>query len=206
MKRTFSLLLFILLVSNTFAHVKFEGVELTGSKQTFVEKLQHKGYTFVCDNGNKSILEGKYNGMACSVIVYAYSQSIDIVYRVEVLTKTYVKWENLKAEFDRIEQKLVAMYGTPTNETKLIYPPFSEENNEMLGISLNSFRYQSTWEELDDATIRLSLNSDACVEIRLVDRSSESMGKKMQQVSVQKAVEGTKEVIGNFFNSLRTGN
>jgi hypothetical protein len=39
MKRTFSFVLYLLLVGNTFAHVKFEGVELTGAKQTFVEKL-----------------------------------------------------------------------------------------------------------------------------------------------------------------------
>ena len=42
MRRIFSFLLYLLLVGNTFAHVKFEGVELTGAKQTFVEKLHSK--------------------------------------------------------------------------------------------------------------------------------------------------------------------
>lgn len=72
----------------------------------------------------------------------------------------------------------------------------------MLGISLNAFNYHSRW-EVDNAIIRISLTSDACVEIRLTDRNSEKMGKKMQQVSVQKAVDETKEAIGNFLNVLR---
>ena len=194
--------LFCSCLGSIFAHVHFEGIELTGTKHSFVEQLQRKGYTFVCDNANKSVLEGKYHGFPCSVVVYAYSKSIDIVYRVEVVTNNYTQWDDLSHEYDRIEQRISARYGMPTDATKMIYPPFVEEHNEMLGISLNAFNYHSRW-EVDNAIIRISLTSDACVEIRLTDRNSEKMGKKMQQVSVQKAVDETKEAIGNFLNVLR---
>ena len=194
--------LFCSCLGSICAHVHFEGIELTGTKHSFVEQLQRKGYTFVCDNANKSVLEGKYHGFPCSVVVYAYSKSIDIVYRVEVVTNSYTQWDDLSHEYDRIEQCISARYGMPTDATKMIYPPFVEEHNEMLGISLNAFNYHSRW-EVDNAIIRISLTSDACVEIRLTDRNSEKMGKKMQQVSVQKAVDETKEAIGNFLNVLR---
>lgn len=194
--------LFCSCLGSICAHVQFEGIELTGTKRSFVEQLQRKGYTFVCDNANKSVLEGEYHGFPCSVVVYAYSKSIDIVYRVEVVTNSYTQWDDLSHEYDRIEQRISARYGMPTDATKMIYPPFVEEHNEMLGISLNAFNYHSRW-EVDNAIIRMSLTSDACVEIRLTDRNSEKMGKKMQQVSVQKAVDETKEAIGNFLNVLR---
>ena len=191
--------LFCSCLGSICAHVHFEGIELTGTKHSFVEQLQRKEYTFVCDNANKSVLEGKYHGFPCSVVVYAYSKSIDIVYRVEVVTNSYTRWDDLSHEYDRIEQRISARYGMPTDATKMIYPPFVEEHNEMLGISLNAFNYHSRW-EVDNAIIRISLTSDACIEIRLTDRNSEKMGKKMQQVSVQKAINGTKERIGNILD------
>ena len=199
------LLFFVILFS--FAayaqeHVTFDGVELTGERHSFLSQLQKKGYKFVCESGNKATLEGKYHGFPCSIIVYSFSKSIDLVYKVEVLTKNYTNWEQLESEYERIEEEIIQLYDEPANASKVIFPPFEEEDNEMQAISLNCFNYHSDWNNIENATVRMCIKSSGCIEIRLVDRQSENLGKKIQRGGVQNAIENTKETIGNLFNML----
>ena len=147
-------------------------------------------------------LEGKYHGFPCSIIVYSFSKSIDLVYKVEVLTKNYTNWEQLESEYERIEEEIIQLYDEPANASKVIFPPFEEEDNEMQAISLNCFNYHSDWNDIENATVRMCIKSSGCIEIRLVDRQSENLGKKIQRGGVQNAIENTKETIGNLFNML----
>ena len=73
----------------------------------------------------------------------------------------------------------------------------------MQAISLNCYNYHSEWNENEDAKIRLGIKSNGCIEIRITDRKSETLGKKIQQNGVQNALENTKDAIGNFFHSLQ---
>lgn len=200
---TIFLLMVFACVCNAHTHAEFEGIELTGERKQFVYELIRKGYDCIHDAGSKSTLEGKYKRLPCSVIVHSYSRSIDIVYKVEVLTKNYTQWDELEAEFERLEDAISNIYGSPSNGSKTIFPPFEEEGNQMQAISMNCYNYFSTWNEDEDAKIRLGIKSNGCIEIRITDRQSESLGKKIQQNGIQNAVENTKEAIGNFFNTIK---
>lgn len=189
-------------ISSAYAHVRFEGIELKGEKQQFTDQLIQKGYDFVHESSSKSTFEGMYERLPCSVIVHSYSKSIDIVYKVELLTKNYTQWEDLKNEFERLENAISYIYGCPTNSSKTIFPPFEEEGNQMQAISLNCYNYHSDWNGDEEAKIRLGIKSNGCIEIRIIDRKSETLGKKIQQNGVQNALENTKDAIGNFFNLL----
>ena len=197
------LLLAIAGISSANAHVKFEGVELKGGKQQFTDQLIQKGYDCVYESSSKSTFEGIYKRLPCYVIVHSYSKSIDIVYKVELLTQNYTQWEDLKDEFERLEDAISYIYGRPTNGFKTIFPPFEEEGNQMQAISLNCYNYHSDWNENDEAKIRLGIKSNGCIEVRVTDRKSETLGKKIQQNGVQNALENTRDAIGNFFNSLQ---
>ena len=193
------LLLAIAGISSAYAHVRFEGIELKGEKQQFTDQLIQKGYDCVHESSSKSTFEGMYERLPCSVIVHSYSKSIDIVYKVELLTKNYTQWEDLKNEFERLEDAISYVYGRPTNSSKTI---FEEEGNQMQAISLNCYNYHSDWNGDEEAKIRLGIKSNGCIEIRIIDRKSETLGKKIQQNGVQNALENTKDAIGNFFNLL----
>ena len=87
----YRLIIFLLMafasVCSAHTHAEFEGIELKGEREQFVYQLIRKGYDCIHDAGSKSTFEGNYDGLPCSVIVHSYSRSIDIVYKVEVLTK-----------------------------------------------------------------------------------------------------------------------
>lgn len=189
-------------ISSAYAHVRFEGIELKGEKQQFTDQLIQKGYDCVHESSSKSTFEGMYERLPCSVIVHSYSKSIDIVYKVELLTKNYTQWEYLKEEYERLEDAISYVYGHPTNSSKTIFPSFEEESNQMQAISLNCYNYHSDWNGDEEAKIRLGIKSNGCIEIRIIDRKSETLGKKIQQNGVQNALENTKDAIGNFFNLL----
>lgn len=190
-------------VCNAHTHAEFEGIELKGEKKQFVYQLIRKGYDCVHESSSKSTFEGMYKRLPCSVIVYSYSKSIDIVYKVEVLTQNYTQWDELEEEFERLEDAISNIYGSPSSGSKTIFPAFEEENNQMQAISMNCYNYHSDWNEDEKAKIRLGIRSNGCIEIRITDRQSESLGKKIQQNGIQNAVENTKDAIGNFFNSLQ---
>ena len=204
MKRSL-LLLVILLVSVICAqaHVTFNGIALTGDKQSFVNQLKSKGFTYTCQSGTKTTLEGKYKKLPCNVIVYSYSKSIDLVYKLEVITKPYTEWDDLEEEFERLEDLIIDLYGDPSSESKTIFSPFEEEDRHMQAISLGCYNYYSEWKNLSDAIIRFGIKSNGTIEIRLTDRQSENLGRKMQRGGVENAVEKTKQTIGSFFDNLK---
>lgn len=202
----YRLIIFLLMafasVCSAHTHAEFEGIELKGEREQFVHQLIRKGYDCIHDAGSKSTFEGNYDGLPCSVIVHSYSRSIDIVYKVEVLTKNYTQWDELENEFERLEDAISALYGSPSSGSKTILPPFGEEGKQMQAISMNCYNYFSTWNEDEVAKIRLGIKSNGCLEIRITDRQSETLGKKIQQNGIQNAVENTKDAIGGFFNAL----
>lgn len=202
MKRISLLLFFIVCTLCAQAHVKFYGVELTGDKDSFVSQLKSKGFRYISQSATKTSLEGVYKKLPCTVIVYSYSKNIDLVYKLEVITKAYTQWDDLEEEFERLEEEIIDLYGDPTSQAKSILSPFEDEDQQMKAISLGCYNYYSEWKNIDSAIIRIGIKTNGSIEIRLTDRQSENTGKKMQRVSVEDAVESTKQKIGSFFDNL----
>ncbi|MBO6117677.1 MAG: hypothetical protein J6P44_03945 [Bacteroidales bacterium] len=104
-------------VSNIFSqenakHLTFKGVEIDGTLDRFVSKMQQKGFTYIGESSEVAILNGNFAGYRdCNL--YIYPNGKGNVYMAGVCFPTSSSWTVLYSNYLSIKNMLLEKYGKP---------------------------------------------------------------------------------------------
>ena len=94
-------------------HMKFKGIPIDGTLNSFVQKLKDKGYTFIEQKNGVAILEGEFAATkGCTICVARFSDR-DQVNIVAVIFPEEETWNGITKEYYTLKDMLKEKYGTP---------------------------------------------------------------------------------------------
>jgi hypothetical protein len=95
-------------------HLKFKGVPIDGSLETFVWGMQQVGFRVQERNNSKAILSGDFAGFKdCLIYVYTL-QNKDLVSNIVVHFPNREQWKQLSNDYFNLKSLLIEKYGNPT--------------------------------------------------------------------------------------------
>lgn len=96
------------------SHLKFKGVPIDGSLETFVWGMQQVGFRVQERNNSKAILSGDFAGFKdCLIYVYTL-QNKDLVSNIVVLFPKQDQWKLLSNDYYNLKSLLTEKYGNPS--------------------------------------------------------------------------------------------
>lgn len=117
MKRTLlvALLALFSLSLNAQDHLKFKGIPIDGSLNSFVSKLKAQGFSYKAEQDGMALLEGTFAGYTqCELVVVSTN---DVVWKVVVMLPANDKWNDVKRNYDIFKKSFTEKYGvTPESE------------------------------------------------------------------------------------------
>lgn len=94
-------------------HMKFKGIPIDGTLNSFVQKLKDKGYTFIEQKDGVAILEGEFAATkGCTICVARFSDR-DQVNIVAVIFPEEETWNGITKVYYTLKDMLKEKYGTP---------------------------------------------------------------------------------------------
>lgn len=135
-------------------HMKFQGIEIDGTKKAFIDQLIKKGYRYEGTNDNLELLSGTFTSKKANVAVS--SNTDGNVISVSVALPEDTKWNNLLNEYNYYKNLYTQKYGMPiaVNEKDKII----SDNNSFKMMFLEDGRNQwECWFETEEGDILLTI-------------------------------------------------
>ena len=109
-----SLLLAVCTVCNAQTnHMKFKGIPIEGTLDSFVQKLKSKGFTYLGQQDGMALLKGEFAATkGCTVGVARFSDR-DQVNLVAVIFPEEESWSGITKSYYTLKDMLTEKYGTP---------------------------------------------------------------------------------------------
>ena len=94
------------------SHMKFKGVPMEGTLQSFTTKLKAKGFTSIGIQDGVSLLKGEFAGYKnCSIV--AIADNSGMICKVSVMFPEMDKWGDLESCYSNYKSMLTEKYGNP---------------------------------------------------------------------------------------------
>lgn len=116
MKHLFFTVLFSVLVSVCSAqtnHMKFKGIPMEGTLNSFVQKLKDKGFTYIGAQDGMAILKGEFAATKGCTIGVARFEDRDQVNLVAVIFPEKDSWTGITQSYYGLKEMLTEKYGEP---------------------------------------------------------------------------------------------
>lgn len=159
---TILLALFAIQAQSQTDHMKFKGIPMGGSLQSFTKQLQSKGYTLLYNADGASILKGDFAGYSgCEIYVFSDNK---IVHHVNVRF-TMDRWEYLYGCYTDLKGMLTEKYGSPLQSEEYFENCYDGDDFlKMQGVKLDGCKYYSYF-NCEQGYIALKIThvfSDSC--------------------------------------------
>ena len=109
---TLLLTLTVCLCSAQTEHMKFKGIPMEGTLQSFTLKLKAKGYVPLGTEDGVSVLKGEFAGYK-NCHIYAVADKSGMICRVCVEFPKMDKWADLESCYSSYKDMLTEKYGEP---------------------------------------------------------------------------------------------
>lgn len=106
------LTLTVCLCSAQTEHMKFKGIPMEGTLQSFTLKLKAKGYVPLGTEDGVSVLKGEFAGYK-NCHIYAVADKSGMICRVCVEFPKMDKWSDLESCYSSYKDMLTEKYGEP---------------------------------------------------------------------------------------------
>lgn len=136
-------------------HMKFKGMEITGTSSDFGKQLISQGFTFVQSQNIGDIYVGQFTGQEvlltlCSTPVSHTLYSVVVIYEGQPL------WPSLKEQYMTMKEKLKTKYGKPSDVTEKFVDGFGEDMLPLLAIERQKAIYRTRY-KTENGGITLSI-------------------------------------------------
>lgn len=95
------------------SHMKFQGIEINGTKKDFVDQLVKKGYKYITTNQSGAYLTGTFTNKKVDVMVT--TNSLGNVVAVGLVLPESDEWKSLLNEYNYYKDLYSQKYGRPTS-------------------------------------------------------------------------------------------
>ena len=180
MKRILIALLFVFscigaMAQNANEHLKFMGIPINGTLESFTQKLVAKKIKSIQAAEGVGLFNGAFAGkMNCNIFV-ATVPNRNIVSKVVVCLPPRETWAWLESDYNQFKQMLTSKYGEPLQHSET-FKAGTFTSSDYLKISAlkeGKCEYYSTW-GLNEGFIGLEIfnvdgSSDCCVRLTYID-------------------------------------
>lgn len=126
-------------------HMKFKGIPIEGSLQTFTTKLKAKGYTPIGIQDGVSLLTGEFAGYKKCTIGAIADQS-GMIFKVSVIFPDMDKWAELEICYSNIKSMLTEKYGKPSICEESFNDSYGRDDaSKMYGVQFDKYKYYSVF-------------------------------------------------------------
>ena len=165
MKRLLTIVAFIfsfmfVMAQTPNKHLTFEDIPITGTVESFAQKLVAKGFRTKFSDGNSVYFEGEFAGYSGCKICVVRIPNRNIVYQVAVAFPKESLWANLENEYNQFKDMLTNKYG----ELSWYSETFKEgaftfsDAAKMSSLKAGNCDYWTTW-EVDNGDIEVQIVS-----------------------------------------------
>ena len=119
MKRILTIVAFIfsfmfVMAQTPNKHLTFKGIPITGTLESFAQKLEAKGLKKVYSDKTRVLLEGEFAGYSGCNILVGKVPNRNIVYHVSVFLPEESSWARLEEQYNQFKDMLTNKYGEAT--------------------------------------------------------------------------------------------
>ena len=192
MKRILIVLLFVFscigaMAQNANEHLKFMGIPINGTLESFTQKLVAKGLKREHAWDNALLLKGTFAGQIGSGVCVMRVPSSNIVYKVVVCLPSKDTWEWLEKDYTEFKRMLTSKYGEPLQHSET-FKAGAFTSSDYLKISAlkeGKCDYHSSW-GLNEGFIVLNIfntdGSSSCfVRLSYYDATNYELAKNSKQ-------------------------
>lgn len=169
--------MFLFVVANlSFAqtgHLTFKGIPIDGHINSFIEKMETKGFEKkeINKTGNIAIMTGSFVGKSCAIIVLATEKTFTVS-KVIAITSEYISWTSLKFDYKRFKDLYVTKYGTPSNKYEFFAEPYYEGDGYELQALKKEKCFYASFFGTEEGNIAVMLSSDAKIKFVYEDKQN----------------------------------
>ena len=130
------------------SHLTFKGIPITGTLESFAQKMEAKGFKKISSNKDAVVFEGEFAGYSGCTIHVLKIPNRNIVYRVGVFFPEKKSWAYLEEEYNKFKGMLTNKYGEPSwySETFKEGASIFSDAAKMLSLKEGNCDYYSQWE------------------------------------------------------------
>ncbi len=162
---TLTLTLLTLTVAAQTDHLKFNGIPIDGTLQTFTTALRQKGFTYLGTEDGTAFLKGTFTGRQVDVAVFT-SKATGKVYRVGVVYDGMDKWEYIENLYNILKEMLTTKYGMPASVTETV--PYYNEDDKMHALRMDKMTWETTFTTPQGTILLKVVHSDTFGEGNVV--------------------------------------
>ena len=175
------------MAQNANEHLKFMGIPINGTLESFSQKLVAKGMKRQQGWDDIGTFRGKFAGKDDCKIYVATVPSRNIVYRTTVCLSPRATWEWLESDYNEFKQMLTSKYGEPDkcSESFKEGTYVGSDNLKILALKGGKCDYYSLWGATEGVIALEIFNADAssncCVRLSYFDRINYKLAKESKQ-------------------------
>lgn len=155
--------------------MKFKGIPMEGTLQSFTNKLKAKGYTPIDTQDDLSLLEGEFAGYKnCTIGVVADKSGM--ICKVSVVFPEMEKWGDLEKCYMNYKAMLKEKYGKPEDCVEHFQNSYVDDDfSKIHELKMDKCKYYSTF-TCEEGSIQLEithLNLTCFVRISYFDNANQ---------------------------------
>ncbi len=146
----------------TQEHLKFKGIPIDGTVNSFVAKLKQKGYTHLTTSDGVALLSGEFAAYKDCTIGVVSSKGRDSVCKVAVIFPAQDTWSALERNYLSLKNMLTTKYGEPSDcvETFQSYSQPEDDNARMYELKFDRCKYYTIF-KTEQGAIQLELGHES---------------------------------------------
>lgn len=146
MKRLFSMMLLFAVAMVGYAqsnHMKFKGVPMEGTLQSFTNQLKAKGFTPIGIEDGVSLLTGEFAGYK-DCTIGAVADKSGMICKVSVIFPSMEKWGELEKCYENYKSMLAEKYGEPVRCVEEFQNSYTkDDSSKMHELGMDRCKYFS---------------------------------------------------------------
>ena len=192
MKRLLTIVAFIfsfmfVMAQTPNKHLTFKGIPITGTLESFAQKMEAKGLKKILSNKISVVFEGVFAGYSgCKIYVFKIPNR-NIVHKVGVGFPKESSWARLEEEYYKFKGMLTNKYGESPWHSERFKEGASTFSDaaKMSSIKEEKCYYYSKW-EVDDGTILMGIfptpdHDDGRITLIYFDKINDALAKKAKE-------------------------
>ena len=168
-------------------HLTFKGIPITGTLESFAQKLVAKGFKKTYSDKNVVVFKGEFAGYSdCEIYVYK-APNRNIVYKVVVFFPKESSWVYLEKEYNHFKGVLTNKYGEPTSHSETFKEGASTFSDaaKMSSLKEGNCDYYSKW-KVDNGYIKVEIapiidTDDGNIRLTYFDKINDALTKKAKE-------------------------
>lgn len=149
-------------------HMKFKGIEITGTLYEFKNELIKQGFEFICDINSGAVFKGEFAGCINCEIIVLTSTMTNILWKVVVEFPKHMSWHTLKDDYEHYKTMFSNKYGKPASYEYFMDPYEEGDGNELTALFAEKCTYVSYY-KMSEGIIAIEITRNDNVSITYED-------------------------------------